>query len=51
MSSAAPAPAREFTVADFDFHLPDDLIADHPAAERTASRLLDGNGPLPVDRI
>ena len=50
MTSAA-ATAREHTVADFDFPLPDDLIAQHPAAERSASRLLDGTGPLPVDRI
>lgn len=28
------------TLDDFDFHLPPELIAQHPAAERTASRLL-----------
>ncbi len=28
------------TLDDFDFHLPPDLIAQHPAIERTASRLL-----------
>jgi len=44
-----PAPA-DFTVADFDFELPPELIAQHPAAERSASRLLDGRGALPVDR-
>ena len=27
---------------DFDFELPPELIAQHPAAERSASRLLDG---------
>ncbi len=27
-------------VADFDFHLPPELIAQHPAPERTASRLM-----------
>jgi S-adenosylmethionine:tRNA ribosyltransferase-isomerase len=27
-------------VADFDFHLPHELIAQHPAPERTASRLM-----------
>ena len=27
-------------VADFDFHLPSELIAQHPAPERTASRLM-----------
>lgn len=35
--------------ADFDFHLPETLIAQHPAKTRTASRLLHldgGNGAL-----
>lgn len=41
---------REFTVADFDFALPPELIAQHPAATRSGSRLLDGTGALPVDR-
>ena len=40
-----------FTLSDFDFALPADLVAQHPAAERTSSRLLDGTGPAPVDRI
>jgi len=40
-----------FTLSDFDFALPADLVAQHPAAERTSSRLLDGTGPVPVDRI
>jgi S-adenosylmethionine:tRNA ribosyltransferase-isomerase len=40
-----------YTLADFDFDLPPDLIAQHPAPERSASRLLDGRGPAPVDRI
>lgn len=31
-------------VADFDFELPDELIARYPAAERTGSRLLQVNG-------
>jgi S-adenosylmethionine:tRNA ribosyltransferase-isomerase len=43
--------SRTFTVSDFDFALPDDLIAQHPAAERSASRLLDGRTQPPVDRI
>jgi S-adenosylmethionine:tRNA ribosyltransferase-isomerase len=42
---------RNFTVGDFDFALPPELIAQHPAAERSASRLLDGTGAAPVDRI
>ena len=44
-------PAREHTLSDFDFALPTELIAQHPAAERSASRLLDGTGQLPEDRI
>ena len=41
----------QHTLADFDFALPAELIAQHPAAERSASRLLDGRGAAPVDRI
>ena len=43
-SSQLPA----FTLADFDYHLPDELIAQHPAAERRGSRLLhlDGKSQL-----
>lgn len=42
---------REFTVSDFDFYLPEELIAQHPAAERSTSRLLDGTTSLPTDLI
>jgi S-adenosylmethionine:tRNA ribosyltransferase-isomerase len=42
---------RSFTLSDFDFELPPDLIAQHPAAERSGSRLLDGSQAGPVDRI
>ena len=42
---------RSFTLSDFDFILPPELIAQHPATERSGSRLLDGTGPAPVDRI
>ncbi|MGJ7492820.1 tRNA preQ1(34) S-adenosylmethionine ribosyltransferase-isomerase QueA [Variovorax sp. ZT4R33] len=42
---------RAFTLSDFDFALPPDLVAQHPATERTSSRLLDGTGAAPVDRI
>ncbi len=42
---------REFTLADFDFTLPSELIAQHPAAERSASRLLDATGTTPTDRV
>jgi S-adenosylmethionine:tRNA ribosyltransferase-isomerase len=37
-------------VADFDFALPPELIAQRPAIERSASRLLDGRGTTPADR-
>ncbi len=48
MHAATPA---SFSLRDFDFELPPELIAQHPAAERSASRLLDGSGPSPIDRI
>ena len=48
MSALAP---RTFTLSDFDFSLPPELIAQHPAAERSGSRLLDGSSPQVVDRI
>lgn len=40
-----------YTLSDFDFELPPELIAQHPAAERSASRLLDGTAAQPVDRV
>jgi S-adenosylmethionine:tRNA ribosyltransferase-isomerase len=40
-----------FTTADFDFALPPELVAQHPASERSASRLLDGRTHPPVDRV
>jgi S-adenosylmethionine:tRNA ribosyltransferase-isomerase len=40
-----------YTLADFDFELPTELIAQHPAAERSASRLLDGTAEAPIDRV
>ena len=39
-----------FSLSDFDFSLPEALIAQHPAAERSASRLLDGRSPVAIDR-
>jgi S-adenosylmethionine:tRNA ribosyltransferase-isomerase len=42
---------RHFTLGDFDFALPPDLIAQHPAAQRSDSRLLDGTADAPADRI
>lgn len=51
MTSSSTTVARPFTVADFDFELPPELIAQHPAPERSASRLLDGTGTTPVDGV
>ncbi len=42
---------RTYTLGDFDFALPPELIAQHPAPERSASRLLDGTAAAPADRI
>jgi S-adenosylmethionine:tRNA ribosyltransferase-isomerase len=42
---------RSFSLADFDFDLPPGLIAQHPAAERSGSRLLDGTALPPADRV
>ncbi len=41
---------KTYTTADFDFDLPPELIAQHPAAERTGSRLLDGRSGQIADR-
>ncbi|RRD41854.1 tRNA preQ1(34) S-adenosylmethionine ribosyltransferase-isomerase QueA [Comamonadaceae bacterium OH3737_COT-264] len=43
--------AHSYTLADFDYPLPEELIAHHPAPERSASRLLDGRSLPPTDRI
>lgn len=45
-----PTEARPFTLSDFDFELPPELVAQHPAPERSASRLLDGSAKEPADR-
>ena len=39
-----------YTLSDFDFVLPPELIAQHPAVERSASRLLDGREVVAIDR-
>ncbi len=41
---------RSYTTADFDFELPPELIAQHPAAQRRGSRLLDGRSGQMQDR-
>ncbi len=40
-----------YTLSDFDFALPPELIAQQPAAQRSGSRLLDGRGAAPIDRV
>jgi S-adenosylmethionine:tRNA ribosyltransferase-isomerase len=42
---------HSFSLRDFDFALPPELIAQTPAAERSGSRLLDGRADAPVDRV
>ena len=51
MPTTPPNAARAFTVDDFDFALPPELIAQQPAAQRSASRLLDGTGEVPLDGV
>ncbi len=50
MQAFFPGTERAFALSDFDFELPETLIAQHPAAERSGSRLLDGTGTTSVDR-
>ena len=50
-ASSTRSYTRTYTVSDFDFALPPELIAQHPASERSASRLLDGRQLPPVDRV
>lgn len=40
-----------FTLDDFDFELPEELIAQHPAATRTSSKLLHVEGEQLTDKI
>jgi S-adenosylmethionine:tRNA ribosyltransferase-isomerase len=51
MTASSQPPQRTFALSDFDFTLPPGLIAQHPSQERSGSRLLDGTGSQPVDRI
>jgi S-adenosylmethionine:tRNA ribosyltransferase-isomerase len=43
-------PPMTLTLDHFDFHLPPELIAQHPAGQRTGSRLLHVNGQQLEDR-
>jgi S-adenosylmethionine:tRNA ribosyltransferase-isomerase len=51
MTSDSTLLARPFILSDFDFQLPPALIAQHPAAQRSGSRLLDGSSSPVVNRI
>ena len=51
MPFLASSASRAYALSDFDFTLPETLIAQHPAPERSGSRLLDGSSPIPADRI
>jgi S-adenosylmethionine:tRNA ribosyltransferase-isomerase len=42
---------QTYCLSDFNFVLPPQLIAQHPAPERSSSRFLDGTGSSPVHRI
>ena len=50
-TAGASSATRTYTLSDFDFVLPEQLIAQHPTPERTGSRLLDGTAATPQDRI
>ncbi len=50
-SFAPPVAAPEWTLADFDFDLPPELIAQQPAPQRAGSRLLDGRGTQAQDLL
>ncbi len=51
MPTSLPGATRTYHLSDFDFVLPEVLIAQHPAPQRSGSRLLDGTDATPVDRI
>lgn len=51
MPTFSAGATRAFTLSDFDFQLPEALIAQHPSPERSGSRLLDGTNASPVDLV
>jgi S-adenosylmethionine:tRNA ribosyltransferase-isomerase len=50
MNLIAARAISHWATSDFDFDLPAELIAQHPASVRSASRLLDGSAAQPIDR-
>ncbi len=50
MHSIAAYARFNWSTSDFDYQLPPELIAQHPPAQRSSSRLLDGTLLQPVDR-
>ena len=44
-------PPDAYRLSDFDFELPPELIAQHPAPVRSAARLLDATGSAPQHRV
>ncbi|MGI9133727.1 MAG: tRNA preQ1(34) S-adenosylmethionine ribosyltransferase-isomerase QueA [Rhodoferax sp.] len=50
-TAACGAAPRALTLSDFDFALPEALIAQHPAPQRSQSRLLDGRSTPAADHI
>ncbi len=46
-----PHVSHNFTLSDFDYSLPPELIAQHPLAIRSASRLLDARDAQVHDRV
>ena len=48
--NAPTSAARDWTLSDFDFQLPPELIAQHPSADRSGSQLLDGRSAQAQDR-
>jgi S-adenosylmethionine:tRNA ribosyltransferase-isomerase len=50
-AAVANTVSTHHTLSDFDFVLPEALIAQHPASERSGSRLLDGTCTPAADRI
>lgn len=51
MQTSGTRAQRTYTLGDFDFTLPEQLIAQHPALQRSGSRLLDGRQGLAKDHV